>query len=175
MNKTTLGFELKACGSNRHAARYAGIRDKRNIVLSMAIAGGLAGAGGALYYLSGNTEFFWSTYQSLPAIGFNGIPVALLAVNNPIAVIFTGLFMSALDIAGQQLTSLTAYNEYITNVIISIIVYLSAFSLVIKMWISGSRKRKKEQPADAPAPAPAEPQSPAAPSAEAVLEKGDEE
>ena len=175
MNKTTLGFELKACGSNRHAARYAGIRDKRNIVLSMAIAGGLAGAGGALYYLSGNTEFFWSTYQSLPAIGFNGIPVALLAVNNPIAVIFTGLFMSALDIAGQQLTSLTAYNEYITNVIISIIVYLSAFSLVIKMWISGSRKRKKEQPADAPAPAPAGPQSPAVPSAEAVLEKGDEE
>ena len=175
MNKTTLGFELKACGSNRHAARYAGISDKRNIVLSMAIAGGLAGAGGALYYLSGNPEFFWSTYQSLPAIGFNGIPVALLAVNNPIAVIFTGLFMSALDIAGQQLTSLTAYNEYITNVIISIIVYLSAFSLVIKMWISGSRKRKKEQPADAPAPAPAGPQSPAVPSAEAVLEKGDEE
>ena len=175
LNKTTLGYELKACGANRHAARYAGIRDKRNIVLSMAIAGGLAGAGGALYYLSGNTEFFWSTYQSLPAIGFNGIPVALLAVNNPIAVIFTGIFMSALDIAGQQLTNLTAYNEYITNVIISVIVYLSAFSLVIKMWISGSRKRKKEQPADAPAPAPAGPQSPAVPSAEAVLEKGDEE
>ena len=66
MNKTTLGFELKACGSNRHAARYAGINDKRNIILSMAIAGGLAGGGAALYWLAGNTEFFWSTYQSLP-------------------------------------------------------------------------------------------------------------
>ena len=76
MNKTTLGYELKACGMNRHSARYAGIRDKRNIVLSMAIAGGLAGGGAALYYLSGNTEFFWSTYQTLPAEGFNGIPVA---------------------------------------------------------------------------------------------------
>ena len=142
MNKTTLGYELKACGSNRHAARYAGINDKRNIILSMAIAGGLSGAGAALYYLAGNTEFFWSTYTSLPATGFNGIPVALLAANNPIGVVFTGIFMSMLDIAGLQLTSLTAYNEYITDVIIAVIVYLSAFSLVIKMLISGRKKKK---------------------------------
>lgn len=142
MSKTTLGYQLKACGSNRHAARYAGINDKRNIVLSMAIAGALSGAGAALYYLSGNTEFFWSTYQSLPATGFNGIPVALLAANNPIGVIFTGCFMSMLNIVGLQLTNLTAYNEYITDVIISVIVYLSAFSLVIKMLLSGRKKHK---------------------------------
>ena len=140
MTKTTLGYQLKACGSNRHAARYAGINDKRNIVLSMAIAGGLAGGGAALYWLSGNTEFFWSTYQSLPAAGFNGIHVALLAVNNPIGVIFTGMFMAMLDIVGQQLTGLTAYNEYITDVIISVIVYLSAFSLVIRMMLNGKSK-----------------------------------
>ena len=143
MSKTTLGYQLKACGSNRHAARYAGINDKRNIVLSMAIAGGLSGAAAALYYLSGNTEFFWSTYQSLPAIGFNGIPVALMAANNPIAVIFTGCFMSMLDIVGLQLTNLTAYNEYITDVIIATIVYLSAFSLLIRMLLDGRKKRKK--------------------------------
>jgi simple sugar transport system permease protein len=142
MSKTTMGYELKACGANRHAARYAGINDKRNIVLSMAIAGGLSGAAAALYYLSGNTEFFWSTYQSLPAAGFNGIPVALLAANNPIAVIFAGCFMSMLDIVGLQITNLTAYNEYITDVIIAVIVYLSAFSLVIKMWLGGRKKRK---------------------------------
>ena len=149
MSKTTLGYELKACGSNRHAARYAGINDKRNIVLSMAIAGGLSGIAAALYYLSGNTEFFWSTYQSLPATGFNGIPVALLAVNHPIGVIFTGCFMSMLDIVGLQLTNLTAYNEYITDVIISVIVYLSAFSLVIKMLLVRWGKRRKT-PAAAP-------------------------
>ncbi len=142
MTKTTLGYQLKACGSNRHAARYAGIKDKRNIVLSMAIAGALSGAGAALYYLAGNTEFYWVTYQSLPATGFNGIPVALLAANNAIGVIFTGLFMSMLDIAGLQLTGLTGYNEYITDVIIATIVYLSAFSLVIKMLITGRKKRK---------------------------------
>lgn len=140
MAKTTLGFELKACGSNRHAARYAGIRDKRNIVLSMAIAGALSGAAAALYCLSGNTEFYWATYQSLPATGFNGIPVALLAANHPIAVIFTGIFMSMLNIVGLQLTNLTAYNEYITDVIISVIVYLSAFSMLIRSMLLGRKK-----------------------------------
>ena len=150
LTRTTFGYELKACGANRHAARYAGIKDKRSIVLSMAIAGALAGAAGSLYYLSGNTEFFWSTYQSLPDEGFNGIPVALLAVSNPIAVIFTGIFMSMLDIAGLQLTNLTAYNEYITDVIIAVIVYLSAFSLVIKMWLGGRKKKSASDP-DKPA------------------------
>ncbi|MBQ5770987.1 MAG: ABC transporter permease [Clostridia bacterium] len=142
LTKTTFGYELKACGSNRFSARYAGIKDKRSIIISMAIAGSLAGAAGALYNLAGNTEFFWSTYQSLPAVGFNGIPVALLAANNPIGVIFSGIFMSMLDICGLQLTNLTGFNEYITDVIIAVIVYLSAFSLVIKMLISGARKRR---------------------------------
>lgn len=140
INKTTLGYELKACGSNRHAARYAGINDKRNIVLSMAIAGALSAGGAALYWLSGNTEFFWSTYQSLPAAGFNGIPVALLAVNNPIGVIFSGMFMAMLNIVGQNLTGYTAYNEYITDVIISVIVYLSAFSLLIQTMLPKVKK-----------------------------------
>ena len=153
LNKTTLGYELKACGANRHAARYAGINDKRNIILSMAIAGSLAAAGASLYWLSGNTEFFWSTYQALPAAGFNGIPVALLAVNNPIGVVFTGIFMAMLNIVGQNLTGFTAYNEYITDVIIAVIVYLSAFSLVVRMWITGKKKKAAE-----PAPVKAEKQ-----------------
>ena len=170
MNKTTLGYELKACGSNRHAAHYAGINDKRNIVLSMAIAGALAAGGAALYWLSGNTEFYWSTYQSLPATGFNGIPVALLAVNNPIAVIFTAIFMAMLDIVGLQLTGLTAYNEYITDVIISVIVYLSAFSLVIRMMLTGRKKKAAAQPVPA-VPAEPLPDEPDIPEAEAE-EKG---
>ena len=151
LNKTTLGYELKACGSNRHAARYAGINDKRNIVLSMAMAGALAAAGASLYYLSGNTEFYWNTSQSLPATGFNGIPVALLAINNPIGVVFTGIFMAMLAVVGNTLSGLTAYNEYITDVIIAVIVYLSAFSLMVRMWLTG-RKKKVEAPGN-PTPA----------------------
>lgn len=174
MNKTTLGYELKACGANRHAARYAGIKDKRNIVLSMAISGAMAGAGAALYYLSGNTEFFWNTYQSLPAVGFNGIPVALLALNNPVGVIFSAVFMAMLNIIGQQLTSLTAYNEYITDVIIATIVYLSAFSLVIRAMLS----RKKKVPPKLgyePAPKAEAPKTEDAETEAAVAEKGGED
>ncbi|HQO00558.1 MAG TPA: ABC transporter permease, partial [Bacilli bacterium] len=146
LNKTTFGYELKACGSNRHAAKYAGINEKRSIILSMAIAGGLAGMSAALYYLSGNTEFYWSTYQSLPANGFNGIPIALLAYNNPVGVIFSGIFMSYLNVAGLQLKNLTPFNEYITDIIIASIVYLSAFSLAFKEILNGNFfKRKKNK------------------------------
>jgi len=141
MTKTTFGYELRACGSNRHAAKYAGINDKKSIILSMAIAGALAAAGASLYYLSGNTEFYWSTYQKLPAEGFNGIPVALLAANHPIGVIFSGIFMSMLNISGLQLKYLTAYNEYIADIIIAIIVYLSAFSMLFKTVLSKKIKK----------------------------------
>ncbi len=145
MTKTTTGYELKACGANRHAARYAGINDKKNIVLSMVIAGMLASAGGCLYYLAGNTELYWSTYMSLPAEGFNGIPVALLAANHPIGVIFTGVFMSMLNIAGLQLKYLTAFNEYIADIIIASIVYLSAFAMFFKMLLKGRGKKGGEK------------------------------
>jgi len=147
LNKTTFGYELKACGSNRHAAKYAGINEKRSIVLSMAIAGSLAGASAALYYLSGNTEFYWSTYQSLPAVGFNGIPIALLAYNHPIGVIFSGIFMSYLNVAGLQLKNLTPFNEYITDIIVAAIVYLSAFSLAFKDILNGKYFKKKDHKA----------------------------
>ena len=164
LTKTTLGFELKACGSNRHAARYAGIKDKRSIVLSMALAGALAGAGAALYWLSGSTEFHWQTYLSLPSEGFTGIAVALLGSCNPIGNIFTGMFMSTLNVAGSKLSFFTEYNEYITDVIIAVIVYLSAFSLLIKMWLTKRFKKaedkripdvvytSKNTPGDEPAP-----------------------
>ena len=142
MQKTTLGYSLRTCGSNRHAARYAGISDRGNIVLSMAIAGGLSGGGAALYWLSGHTEFFWTTYQTLPAAGFNGIPVALLAANHPLGVIFTAMFLSALNIAGVQLKGYTAYNEHVIDIIIGVIVYLSAFSFLIRQWILGKSKKK---------------------------------
>ena len=152
MSKTTFGFELKTVGSNRYAAKYAGINDKRDIVISMAIAGALAGCAASLYYLSGNTEFYWSTYQTLPAVGFNGIPVALLAANNPLAVIFSGVFMSMLNISGLQIKNLTTYNEYLTDIIIAIIVYLSAFSLLIRMLISGQVKLFHKKPKLPPQP-----------------------
>ena len=140
INKTTFGYELRACGSNKNAARYAGMNEKRNIVLSMAIAGGLSAAGAALYFLQGDVEFYWHTSMSLPATGFNGIPVALLASCSPIGCIFSGMFMAYLTISGSQLSTFTAYNEYIANIIIAVIVYLSAFTLFFKGLMSAKKK-----------------------------------
>ena len=140
LNKTTFGYKLKACGSNKSASKYAGINEKICTIASMAIAGGLAGAGAGLYFLAGNTEFAWETYQSLPAVGFNGIPVALLACNNPLGVIFSASFISLLDVNGMQLKYMTPYNEYITSIITAVIVYFSAFSLLFKQLLEGKIK-----------------------------------
>lgn len=141
LNKTTFGFELKACGSNRNAARYAGMHDKRNIILSMAIAGALAGAGASLYYLNGNTEFYWNTYMSLPADGFNGIPIALLASSNPIGVIFAAIYMAFLTAGGGKLGNFTAFNSFIADLIIAVIIYFASFSNLFRQILEGKKKK----------------------------------
>lgn len=148
INKTTFGYELKACGSNKFAAKYAGMNEKRNIVLSMAIAGALSGIGAALYYLQGDIEFFWNTSMTLPNEGFNGIPVALLAICNPIGTVFAGLFMAYLTISGNQLSAFTPYNEYMASIIVAVIVYLSAFSLFFKGLLDKKKKRDDKSSAN---------------------------
>lgn len=148
INKTTFGYELKACGSNKFAAKYAGMNEKRNIVLSMAIAGALSGIGAALYYLQGDIEFFWNTSMTLPNEGFNGIPVALLAICNPIGTVFAGLFMAYLTISGNQLSAFTPYNEYMASIIVAVIVYLSAFSLFFKGLLDKKKKRTDKSSAN---------------------------
>ena len=132
MNKTTFGYELKACGFNKNASKYAGMNEKRNIVLSMAIAGGLAACGAALWCLNGSQDFKWETYQTLPADGFNGIPAALLASNNPIGVIFSAVFLRHLSVGGFNLASQTSFNEYVSQLIVAVIIYFAGFSKLIK-------------------------------------------
>ena len=142
LTKTTFGYELRACGANKYGARYAGMNEKKNIILSMAIAGALAGVGGALYYLCPGIEFkFDSAYAKLPDYGFNGIPAALLGSNNPIAVIFVGLFIRYLSIGGDNLSS-AGYNKYIADVIIALIIYFAGFSKLFRDIMD--RRRKKE-------------------------------
>lgn len=128
LNKTTFGYELKACGFNRNASAYAGINANRNIVLSMIIAGGLSGIGGGIYYLSGTAQY--TLVKSLLSAGFNGIPVALLASSHPIGTIFSGLFVSYIQVGGDAMQP--EFAKEIVDIIISVIIYLSAFSLLMK-------------------------------------------
>ena len=144
MNKTTLGYQLKACGSNRHAARYAGINDKRNIVLSMTIAGALAGVGAGLYYLSTVAEWNPQVSTALPAMGFNGISAALLAASNPIGTIFSSLFISYITVGGTKLST-QYYTKEIADVITALIIYLCAFSLLFKSKIRAALAGKAKR------------------------------
>ncbi|MBO4264828.1 MAG: ABC transporter permease [Clostridia bacterium] len=155
MNKTTFGYELKACGSNREGARYAGMSAKRNIILSMAIAGGLSAMGAALCYLNGNIEFAWDTYSRLPDVGFNGIPAALLANNNSLGVILSSVFLRYIDKGGFNLAGYTMYNEYVCDLIIAVIIYFAGFAKLIQMLLGGKKKDFKKIP-DKPIIIPAE-------------------
>ena len=143
LNKTTFGYELKACGHNRDAAQYAGINAKRNIVLSMVIAGALSGVAGGLYYLSGEAEY--NILKVLQAMGFNGIPVALLATSHPIGTIFSALFVSYIQVGGESMQPHFAVE--MIDIIISVIIYLAAFSLLMQSKIAGFFKKsgKKQE------------------------------
>ena len=144
MNKTTFGYELKACGYNRDGAKYAGMNEKRNLLLAMAIAGGLAAMGASIWCLNGHQDFKWETYQTLPADGFNGIPAALLAGNNPIGIIFTAIFLKYINVGGSNLAANTAFNEYVSQLMIAMIVYFSGFARYISMLLSTKKKSLQE-------------------------------
>lgn len=134
LNKTTFGYELKACGFNKYASKYAGINEKRNIVLSMVIAGALAGMGGALLYLSGANGRHIRVVDVLAMEGFNGIPVALLGLSNPIGIVFSAIFISYITQGGNYLQTLDFVPEII-DIIIACIIYFSAFSLAFRSII----------------------------------------
>ncbi|MGI5971980.1 MAG: ABC transporter permease [Oscillospiraceae bacterium] len=142
ISKTTFGYELKACGYNRNSAKFAGINEKKNIILSMVIAGALAGFGAGLYYLSGVAEWKPMESTALPAIGFNGIPVALLASSNPIGIIFSAVFISHITTGGSLMNS-NYFPPEVADIISGIIIYLSAFSLLIRSLFKRRRMRSR--------------------------------
>ncbi len=141
LEKTTFGYELKACGFNRNAAKYAGINERKSIVYSMLISGAMAGLGGALLYLAGSGKGI-DVIDVLAPEGFNGIPVALLGLNNPIGIIFSGLFISYLTVGGFNM-QLYNFAPQVIEIIIAIIIYFSAFALVIKGLLKNFNARKK--------------------------------
>ena len=135
LSKTTFGYELKACGFNRNASVYAGINAKRNIVLSMVIAGALSGIGGGLYYLAGTGQY--TLVKALLNMGFNGIPVALLASSHPLGTIFSALFVSYIQVGGDAMQP--EFVKEIIDIIIAVIIYLAAFSLLVREMLSRKR------------------------------------
>ncbi len=143
IEKTKFGYELKACGYNREAARYAGINEKKGIIWSMVIAGALSGLGGACLYLAGAGKSI-EVLDTLAAEGFNGIPVALLGLNNPIGIIFAGIFVAYLNQGGFNM-QVYGFAPQVIDIIISVVIYFAAFSLLLRGLVNKVLKGRKEK------------------------------
>lgn len=134
LEKTTLGYELKACGKNKFASKYAGINEKRTIILSMLIAGALAGVGGSLLYLA-NSGKYLQVLDIISPEGFAGISVALLGRSNPVGILFSGLFIAYITVGGYNMQLFDFAPEAI-DIIIAAIIYCAALSLLFKNLVS---------------------------------------
>ena len=129
---TTFGYELKAVGFNKDAARYAGMNERRNIVFSMMISGAIAGLAGAMMFLVIGKNLL--AENVLIAEGFTGIAISLLGLSTPIGVFLAALFYGSIDRGGFYI-QLLEFKPEIIDIIIGVIIYFSALSLFLKKYI----------------------------------------
>ena len=143
LDKTKFGYELKATGNNLHAAKYCGMKENRNIILTMAIAGALAGMGAGLYFLSDFEQ--WNVNSAtVPAMGFNGIAAAFLGGLHPVGAVFSSLFIQHITLGGGYV-DLSHYCSQIADLISSVIIYLCGFVLFFKLVMNKSIDRRDEK------------------------------
>ncbi len=149
LNKTKFGYELRATGNNPNAAKYAGMKENRNIVLTMVIAGALAGLGASLFFLTGLVD--WETsISSVPDMGFNGIAVAFLGGLSPLGSILSAFFIQHITSGGGGV-DLRFYSSQISSLISSLIIFLCAFVGFFKLAIQNRIRRNDEKKAAAQA------------------------
>ncbi len=148
LQKTTFGYELKATGFNKYASEYAGMRGKTNIIITMVIAGGLAGLGGAFAILApsaiAGSSMTYEPINIIAANGFNGIAVSLLGNSHPIGIIFSSVFISHIQ-RGGTLSSLVGYKPEIIDVVIAVIIYFSAFAMIMNSAVARFLKKRREK------------------------------
>ena len=147
LNKTKFGYELKATGNNYNAAKYAGMKEDRNIILTMMISGALAGMGAGLLYLTGIEEWE-TTIASVPAMGFNGIAVAFLGGLSPLGSILSAFFIQYITFGGGNV-DLQVYCSQISSLISALIIYLCAFVAFFKFFMGNVIRKRDEKKAAA--------------------------
>jgi len=142
MDKTVVGFDIKAVGSNRNAAKYTGINVGKNTILAMVISGGLAGLAGVTYYLG-----YYSSIQPkvLSSIGFDSIAVALLGNSHPIGVIFSSSLVSIIDQGSTYMSSQAGIRQEISSVIVGLILLFSACGVYLKYKVSRMNEKEAER------------------------------
>ena len=145
LEKTRLGYELKATGNNKNAAKYCGMAERRNLILTLAIGGALAGLGAAMLYLTGYEQWQCST-SSVPAMGFNGIAAAFLGGLNPLGTVLASFFIQHIT-AGGAYVDKSMYCAQISDLISAIIIYLCGFVLFMKYAMNRGIARREEKAA----------------------------
>ena len=145
LDKTKFGYELKATGNNRNAAKYCGMAEKRNIILTLVISGAIAGMGAAMLYLTGYEQWQCST-SSVPGMGFNGIAAAFLGGLSPIGAILSSFFIQHITIGGAYVDK-SLYCAQISDLIASIIIYLCGFVLFMKQFMNAWIAKREEKAA----------------------------
>ena len=132
IDKTTLGYELKAAGASPTAAEYAGIHVGKNMVLTMVISGGLAGLAGVTYYLG----YFGSIQPKvLVSTGFDAIAVSLLGNSNPIGILFSSFLITIISKGSTYMSSAAGIQAEIASVITGILLLFSACGAYMKQKI----------------------------------------
>jgi len=147
---TKFGYEIKAVGFNRHASKYAGVNENRNIALSLIISGAIAGLAGAAVYLVGGKSF--AVVAELEGQAFTGIAISLLGLTTAIGTFLVGILYGVWQYGGYLIQGdlLGGFKPEIVDVIIATIIYISALSLFVKMYLKKiikyiSDKRKPKE------------------------------
>ena len=146
MDRTALGYEIRAVGLNPDAAETAGISKAKVTIVALCISGCIAGLAGASHVLGVDRRLingFSNDY------GFSGISVAALAADSPVGVIFAGIVFGALRAGTMELNRTTSIPVEFVNVIQAMVVILVAAPLLVKELkrlnpAGWSRKTKKE-------------------------------
>lgn len=141
LQRTTVGFELRSVGFNKHAANYAGMNAKRNIILAMLLSGGLAGLGGVMNGL-GEFRNVFLTNGVAPAIGFDGLAVALLGGLNPIGIIFASLLFGGLKTGGTIMPLMAGVPSEIVDIATAAIIFFVGANYVITYFMDRREKSK---------------------------------
>ena len=147
LEKTKLGYELKATGCNKFAAKYCGMQENRNLILTMSIAGALAGLGAAMLFLTG-FEQWQCTQSSIPGMDFNGFAAAFLGGLNPLGTILSSYFSQHITNGGAYVDK-TMYSAQISDFISALIIYLCGFVLFFKFALNKWLDRRDEKRAKA--------------------------
>ncbi|WP_099158158.1 ABC transporter permease [Virgibacillus ndiopensis] len=132
MQRTTIGYELKAVGFNQHASKYAGMKVSKNIILSMVIAGAFAGLAGAMEGLG--TYGSISVMSGFTNLGFDGIAVALLGANTALGVVLAAILFGVLKVGAINMPTGAEVPTELVDIIIALIIFFVASSYIIR-WI----------------------------------------